>query len=595
MCKNLIYGLLAAGMLLATSCIYEDIDTPQSADEAKVSFALGLEGSIGTRAISDGAGVDKLVYAVYKIGEQGVYQEVIASAVENVENFVENGVNLSVPLAKGQSYCAAFWAQRGSCSAYVTDDLTNVQVKYGKATNNNEARDAFCARTEVFDAEDGQIIDVTLKRPFAQVNVGVTKEDWDNAVASGYVVAKSSAVITKAATSINLLTGEVGPEEEDVVVEYLPANIPSETLSVDTDGDGEKEPFVWLSMSYILVADRSGVEPFGAQSTTESMSFTFTPEAGTAIVLADGLSSVPVQRNWRTNIVGRILTGETAFNITVDPTYDNDYKHKPVINVSNSEELYAAFVECGSVKLLSDIVIDKRVELKEGDEVYLDMNGKTITFNNPDPSNLAYCFVTRKGSTFTLDGNGTVQLTDPATCLIFPGGDVIIENGTFVREVPEGTSADYVAALFMGAKVDPWGSQSVVINGGYFDGGYYNPNADLSKFVETEDDKAKRGKSGDKNLTRTALKENIQLLLNLSYNLFKVYGGTFVGANPAWGDEGCMLPTTPQYLRPWSYYQGPLIEGQEFHEDGIVLPEGYAITEGTTEDGVPTYTVTYTK
>ena len=324
MCKNLIYLLLAVGMLLMTSCIYDDLQTPESAGDVQVSFALGLEGSIATRAISDGTGADKLVYAVYKVEKQDTYQKVISSVVEDIDSFVENGYTLPIPLAKGQSYFAAFWAQNGDCTAYVTDDLTNVQVNYDSASNNDETRDAFCARTEVFVAEDGQTVDVILKRPFAQVNVGVTQEDWDAAVASGYLVKNSSAVITKAATSLNILTGEVGSDEDDVVVTYSAADIPSETLAVDTDGDGVKEPFVWLSMSYILVADHSGVAPLGTKSTTESMSFVFTPESGTEITLTDGLSNVPVQRNWRTNIVGRILTGETNFNITIDPEFEND-------------------------------------------------------------------------------------------------------------------------------------------------------------------------------------------------------------------------------------------------------------------------------
>ena len=84
-------------------------------------------------------------------------------------------------------------------------------------------------------------------------------------------------------------------------------------------------------------------------------------------------------------------------------------------------------------------------------------------------------------------------------------------------------------------------------------------------------------------------------MFNRSNNYFHIYGGTFVGANPAWGDEGCMLPTTPQYLRPWSYYQGALLDGQEFNADGIVLPEGYTITHSKHEDGRPIYTVTYNK
>ena len=93
-----------------------------------------------------------------------------------------------------------------------------------------------------------------------------------------------------------------------------------------------------------------------------------------------------------------------------------------------------------------------------------------------------------------------------------------------------------------------------------------------------------------------SIKNNVSKTINrANYNNFMIYGGTFVGVNPAWGDEGDYLPTTPYYLRPWSNNQGGFLDGQEFHEDGIVLPEGYEITKGTHEDGRPTYTVTYNK
>ncbi len=299
-----------------------------------------------------------------------------------------------------------------------------------------------------------------------------------------------------------------------------------------------------------------------------------------------------------------VATQYTSENDSFDDQYDKDAEY-PVVKsydyvVSSSDELMDAFEGGGNIKLESNIELDERLNLAEGVEVYLDLNGKTITAND---SSVDPVFYTYKDSKLTIDGNGKVELANPSMSLIFPGGDVVIENGTFIRNVPEGTPVSQVGALFVGAKVSPWGSQSIVINGGYFDGGYYDANAaDIEgilagtiTLVETENDIANRGKSGDKNLTRVALKNNIQYTLNLSYNLMRVYGGTFVGMNPAWGDEGCMLPTSPNYLRPWSYYQGALLDGQQFNENGIVLPEGYTITVGTTEDGRPTYTVTYSK
>ena len=179
-----------------------------------------------------------------------------------------------------------------------------------------------------------------------------------------------------------------------------------------------------------------------------------------------------------------------------------------------------------------------------------------------------------------------------------PYGELVIENGTFIRDEVT-TVTDKTTGLFMGAKN---GGCNVTINGGYFDPGYYDANAaDIDEilagtkaFVET--DTANRGKPGDKDSFRVAVKDNVSVVLNHSgYGSFKVYGGTFVGANPAWGDEGCMLPTTPNYLRPWSYYQGALLDGQTYNENGLVIPDGYTITKGATADGIPTYTVEYNK
>ena len=54
----------AVGMMLATSCSdYESDELFEN--ETPVTFSLGLENAMGTRAISDGTGVDKLIYAVF--------------------------------------------------------------------------------------------------------------------------------------------------------------------------------------------------------------------------------------------------------------------------------------------------------------------------------------------------------------------------------------------------------------------------------------------------------------------------------------------------------------------------------------------------
>jgi len=116
------------------------------------------------------------------------------------------------------------------------------------------------------------------------------------------------------------------------VVSYTPGTIPDEELKIDLDKNGEiddNEKFKWLSMSYILVADHDPAEDenglLGSDRTTlQNLQYKFAPKKGDDIVFNEGLNNVPVQRNWRTNILGRILTGDIQFNISINPVYDGD-------------------------------------------------------------------------------------------------------------------------------------------------------------------------------------------------------------------------------------------------------------------------------
>ena len=356
--KKLFLGMFAAaGMLLATSCSNDELDVVQSGNEAQVTFSLAAEGGIATRAISDGKSADVLYYAIYDADKKLI--TTIAGSTNGLltkPKAFPNGSKqdaVEVTLAKGQEYTAVFWAQNTSCTAYTvtaeTDGL-KVAVDYD-GDNNNETRDAFF-KAETFKVTGNTEIDVVLKRPFAQINVGVTEADWKAAVESGIEITKSKVVIKNAATSINLLDGTVSGEEE---VTYNFATIPAkfataETLEVDVNRDGtiqDDEKYKYLSMSYILTdndAERTTLEADGLQ-------FTFSPENGEDIVFDEGLHAVPVQRNWRTNILGKILTGDIQFNIEIDQRFDDNYNlmypdkddnSTAVFNVTNATELQTA-------------------------------------------------------------------------------------------------------------------------------------------------------------------------------------------------------------------------------------------------------------
>ena len=443
--KKLFLGMFAAaGMLFATSCSNDELDVVQSGNEAQVTFSLAAEGGIATRAISDGTGAKKLVYAVYNAS--GELIETIANTDVNgqiVDNSAfDNGLteNVTITLAKGQQYTVAFWAQNPNCTAYTTTDLKNVTIDYA-GLNNDETRDAFF-KAETFTVTGNTEIDVVLKRPFAQINVGVYQTDWDAAKASGIEIEKSKVTIENAATSINLLTGEVGGEQ---TVEYgfdiIPAQFATpETLDVDLDKDGTKENYVYLSMSYILAND----ETTGyAKTALEDLDFTFAPISGNNINFSEGLNDVPVQRNWRTNIIGKILTGDVTFNITIDPIYDGEYNNGEAQPVNINGVYYATIqdavnnVNDGDVIKVATGTYTEVVKVASGKNFTLEAAGPNVVIAALDhQSNGTPSTVKVKGITFdnsiTLAGWFTGTAQNIAPCVGAWGGNLTFEDCTFI-------------------------------------------------------------------------------------------------------------------------------------------------------------------
>jgi hypothetical protein len=501
--KKLFLGMfVAAGMLLATSCSNDELDVVQSGNEAQVTFSLAAEGGIATRAISDGESADLLYYAIFDA--DGKLITTINGSTDGLlkkENAFPSGSKkdeVTVTLAKGQEYTAVFWAQDASCDAYTvtaeTDGL-KIAVDY-EGNNNDETRDAFF-KAETFKVTGNAKIDVELKRPFAQINVGVTEEDWDAAEASGITIAQSSVVIKNAATSLNLLDGTVSGETE---VSYSLANIPSNPtiLKVDTDGNGVKEEYKWLSMSYILPsAAPTGYE----KAALENVAFVFASN-GEPIEFNQGLNNVPIQRNWRTNIVGKILTGDIQFNITIDPVYDGDIIYPD----GSAQELEFAATFGGTVTLKDDVTLTKPLtvgadmvlNIEEGKTLtgslnllngaHLTVNGGAInnpadttsgivsngilTLNDVEITSARHALRIESGNVVIYGGTYKVAPTSKKTLYALNVGDastvanVIIKGGTFIG--PKGTMADSGSAV--GVKV----GSSVTIEGGNFSGGKNN-------------------------------------------------------------------------------------------------------------------------
>lgn len=414
--KHLFFGMFAAvGMTLATSCTNDENVIPSS-NEAQVTFSVGLESGINTRAISDGTGINQLFYAIF---------DKDGNLVKNYTN-KEFKEEETISLVKGETYTAVFWAWDKDCEAYTIEDNKTVKIDYSKIPNNDEDSDAFF-KNVTFTVDGNENISIVLKRAFAQLNVGITAEEWTAATRQDVGITKSTVTIKQAATTLNLMDGSVD-NPQDITLDA--DAIPTETLKVDADCDGEDEEYVYLSMSYFLANDGTD----GASKTTvDNLAFTFSDDNGTSFVLTDGLANAPVQRNHRTNIVslggigggGGIITGDVTVKVLLDPLYDGEH----TLTTENVWEDYLGIYT-------EEALAGKTIEIPAGWHI---RNGWIL---EPMPEYWTAESTPLYEKSYTIDGKGNTVTFEPYdykftvknAFAAADGQPVIVKNLTFAGE-----------------------------------------------------------------------------------------------------------------------------------------------------------------
>ena len=455
--KKLLSILAMASMLFAMSCAEDKVGS-NNGDETQVVFNLGLEGQSGTRAIGDGTTVTDLYYQVFDENGEALSLTPEPVRIEDEFSAEDRTAAVALSLLKGRTYKIAFWAQHKE-SQYEVGSGMVIDANYDlKVASNNEKRDAFFAVVDSF--QPGDRSDITLRRPFAQLNVGVFKSDWEAAVSFGVIMSKSKVVIGGGLyNTFNLMTGTFEDEVDNV--EFSLAEIPAETLNVDVDGDTlvvDDEKFVYLSMNYMFVGNDESTKNISAN-------YTFQDVTGTNEVLFD-LATVPVQYNHRTNILGRILTGTADFQVTIDEKFDmpDNEKIYPTAFPCNEVELILALRyadELGHIiTLTGDIELNKSLNVT-ADSTVLRLNGHNMTVvNYSDEVGMGEAIIVQTpGAKLTIEGEGTVTANTRAVCALGNdnGIEITIKGGKYVGAYME---SDVIYAS---------GTNHISIQGGEFE------------------------------------------------------------------------------------------------------------------------------
>ncbi len=315
--KKILFSVFAmAAMLFATSCSQEeDFAIVADGTEVEVSFTAQLPQEIATRAYSDGKTATELSYAFYDVDA-----DELKPLLEGSAKFSGLKATVTETLATGKTYSIIFWAESEGENVYTVNfDNQTLTVDYTKMKANDENNDAFYAFVPKLKVNGALTQNVELHRPLAQINLGTN--DFDAAEDAGLLVSKSRMVAAKLPSVMNLATGETSvPVTVEVAANAIPQD---ETFPV--------KDYEYLEMNYVLV---------GAEKELINCEFFITEKNASELKPTIVVSNVPVQRNYRTNIYGALLTDPATFNVTIEPAYkDPAYTIDPEGTEFTEEEL----------------------------------------------------------------------------------------------------------------------------------------------------------------------------------------------------------------------------------------------------------------
>lgn len=418
--KNLFKSFaLAAVAVIAGACAKE---SEQLAGPSNVTFEVSTP-EIATKAIGDGMTATKLYYQVFDADGNAIE----GLGVQN-KDLVSGKTTVSFQLIKDQTYNFIFWAQTAEAGYYIIDEaegLKKITADYATHKGaNDENRDAFFAVEKGLKITGPVSKTVKLTRPFAQVNIGTNDElkaGTTTAPAINLTGATSKVVIKGvptvfaplATTPETMLTGATD-------VTFISAAVPTEKLVV------KGVEYNYLAMNYVFAP---------AEGTVCDLTAEFALVGRAPIPLSS--PATPIKRNYRTNILGKLLTSSADFNIEVDPGFEGG-EEVNLESIKNEASLRALFATGGTAKLAADLVLDKSVAVTPGKEVTLDLNGKTISNTEDlwrgDPYYDWALLSVRADGSLTIKGTGVLKAkeNDCYAVDVQDGGKLVIEDGTYV-------------------------------------------------------------------------------------------------------------------------------------------------------------------
>ena len=463
--KILLPILTLGGLLFAASCQMDEPDAGTLTGEVDFSITAGIPSGIttytpaGSGSHNGGAMLlDPEEYTLRYTLE--VYDKDGKLAYEDTKEAVEfGGVTFDVRLL-AKVYDFVFWADfvnEDGTTFYNVDDLKKITYASTVSAQSlaNDAADAYYKKEEVDLTQSSKSLDVTLQRPFGKIRLIATDVlDGNNKqreIPKSVTIDFGNASIP---TAFNAFEGKVieGSTEDAGVVVNFPAN--KETTMVNNQ---EKKDVYLLGINYIF--ESSAIPSY-------SMDVTVTSDQGN-IIGQRSLSSIPVQENKLTTVIGNFYTNEGSIDVVVEDSFE-----EPEIEMTEMEMLKNIASNGGEITLNDDCIFSEEafiVDPGEGKSVEINLNGHTIESINTNNDAIWV-----KSGTLIINGEGNVGGENGYYAVWATGKSKVILNG-----------GNYFGN---GSCIQAKDNAQVKINGGYYKVG--QPYNDVYFVINLQDNEA---------------------------------------------------------------------------------------------------------
>ncbi len=411
---------IAAAMLFATSC-QESLVEPQI--EGPTTFTVQLPDGMGTKAFGDEASTNQTINKLYvQVYDESGNNSLVKLEPISVKTAGTAAFEFSLDLVRGAKYDIILWAQNENAKYNVGSEGSDLRtILMTNQHHNSELGAAFYAIINNYDPENDadRKQDVVLTRPFAQLNIG-TELTSDH---GELTLVESKVTVAKAAGKLDRVAGE----------EYMvgTGNETTFTYTSSTDKLPTAEPlkvagkdYAYVSMDYLAVLGDT------KSLVDVTVEIKLKDKFDNLISLERRIESVPVQMNYRTNIVGNLISSTTDFNVTVDDSWAGGYDIENgyvSTEVDSAEELEDAFNNFNE-GIVDEIVLGGNINLND----LFNQTKSEVTTQDPT-------LTIDAGKTLTIDLNGnTLSATSSQTGknynMLDVRGTLTVKNGIMVYE-----------------------------------------------------------------------------------------------------------------------------------------------------------------